>query len=771
MQGGRGCPAAQAAARPHNDQQVSRQGCRRTFFVADHPTAPSTSAPNFLLRQQARRFGQVAALALVAFLVLGVANLLRGNNDQGATLMAAALATGLALRLHERQRTANAAFALTATCTVVVFVTSWMGTGLMDTGNYAFPGILVLASLLLDRARFIASVGLVLLALGTLGAASMLGWRQWPGPAIGPWHLLDMAVITLTSAGVAALVVDEIRRAVDAMQLQQAALHQGTERLAASEARFRGLFETAPVGLARLDAQGFIVDANEKLCDLLGRERSSLAGLRPEQLCLAADWPQLRNALAQRGIPGIDPAALELRLTHADGHAMEVRINLTRRTNDYGHGYEHGHGNDGGNGHGDASHGTMLSVEDVTPHRRIRQLEHDKAAAEAMTRAQTEFLSRMSHELRTPLNAMLGYAQLMREDANVDGNAQLRHRLQVVEGAGWHLAAMINDILDLSRLQAGSLPLKPVPTALTPLLDEALAMMAGEAEAQQVVFERLDTPDAQLWVMADATRLRQVLANLLSNAIKYNRAGGWVKLGARRVVIHGQAHVELQVRDNGLGFSTTQLDHLFEPFNRLGREASAQSGTGIGLVITRSLVELMGGRLSVSSSEGQGSTFSVRLAVAEPRTPDTSAAAADTPAFAELAAAGYGERHVVYIEDNAVNGEIMLAILRTRPQIRLDLHADGEAGLAAVRAEPPDLLLLDLQLGRVNGLDILAALRADPRTAKLPVLVVSADVLPTTVAAVRAAGAQGFIEKPLDLAKTLQRVDAAFAADAPPVTA
>ncbi|HEV8689129.1 MAG TPA: PAS domain S-box protein, partial [Ideonella sp.] len=363
--------------------------------MSDHPTAPSTSVPNFLLRQQARRFGQVAALAFAAFLILGLANLWRGNPGQGGTLMAAALATGLALRLHERQRTANAAFALTLTCIVVVCTTSWMGGGLMDTGNFAFPGILVLASLLMDRARFIVCVGLVMLALAAFGGAAMLGWRQWPSPAVGPWHLLDIMVITLTTAGVAALVVEEIRRAIDAMQAQQAALHQSTERLAASEARFRGLFETAPVGLARLDAQGFIVDTNDKLCELLGREHNSLAGLRPEQLCLAADWPRLRNSLAQRDIPGLDPAPLELRLTHADGHPLEVRINLTRRS--IGHG--------GGQAHGDAAQGTMLSVEDVTPHRRIRQLEHDKAAAEAMTRAQTEFLSRMSHELRTPLNA------------------------------------------------------------------------------------------------------------------------------------------------------------------------------------------------------------------------------------------------------------------------------------------------------------------------------------------------------------------------------
>jgi signal transduction histidine kinase/ActR/RegA family two-component response regulator len=434
-----------------------------------------------------------------------------------------------------------------------------------------------------------------------------------------------------------------------------------------------------------------------------------------------------------------------------------VRINITRRE----HGVATGHHT----GEGDGTQGTMLSVEDVTPHRRIRQLEHDKAAAEAMTRAQTEFLSRMSHELRTPLNAMLGYAQLMREDARVQGDTQLRHRLQVVEGAGWHLAAMINDILDLSRLQAGKLPLKPEPTALLPLIEEARSMMAGEADSSQVTIEPLEAPDAaRLWVMADATRLRQVLANLLSNAIKYNRPGGWVRLAARRVMIHREAHVELQVRDNGLGFSAEQLDHLFEPFNRLGREASAQAGTGIGLVITRSLVELMGGRLAVSSSEGQGSTFSVRLAAAEPRAehapePPAGEALADAPRV------DYGERHVVYIEDNPVNGEIMLAILQARPQIRLDLHADGEAGLAAVRADPPDLLLLDLQLGRLNGLDILAALRADPRTAALPVLVVSADVLPATVDAAKAAGAHGFIEKPLYLADTLRRVDAVLSTE------
>ncbi len=735
-------------------------------MAAMSEASPTEDSLDLTGPQRLRQVRRLTAVVGGVFWALGLANLLRGEFGQSAVLLGAGVACALALWQRSEQRWPGQALALTVLSIAVIASCTWLGDGLFDSGNYAYPAVLGMASLVLGRRGFVGCTLLVALALGTLGWADTSGWHHWASPNGGWWHVLDMVVITAASAAIAGLIMLDMRRTMRDMQAHDAALRGANESLAASEGRFRELFETAPIGLLRLGADGRIAEVNGALAALLGREPAVLQSMRPQLLAHPEDWPRLREALDATG-PAAQPEALELRLSRTDGSHLRARVHLSPMTPLPGGG------------------GTLLSVEDVTQPHRIQQLERDKAAAEATTRAQTEFLSRMSHELRTPLNAMLGYAQLMREDAQAGGDAQLRHRLQVVEGAGWHLAAMINDILDLSRLEAGHLPLKLEAAALDPLVDEALAMIAGEAAPQQITLAREAAAEPGLWAMTDPTRLRQVLANLLSNAVKYNRAGGWVRLGLRALVSDtGEPQVEIEVRDNGLGFTPAQLEHLFEPFNRLGREASPRPGTGIGLVITRGLVELMGGALTVDSQPGEGSRFVVLLprVAAQVTPPDagaTIAALSTAPAGDALAApakdapaeparsATYGPRRVVYIEDNPVNCEIMRAILHSRPQIELQVHEDGEDGLAAVLAAPPDLLLLDLQLGATSGLTLLSALRRGARTARLPVLVVSADVLPATREAVLAAGALGFVAKPLSLADTLRAVDEVLADPGP----
>ncbi|MFO1338740.1 MAG: ATP-binding protein [Burkholderiaceae bacterium] len=722
--------------------------------------SPTEGSTHLSGSQRQRQVRQLTAVVGAVFWALGLANLLRGELGQAAILLLAALSSALALWQRTEQRWPGQALALTVLSIAVVASCTWLGDGLFDSGNYAYPAVLGMASLVLDRRGFAVCTLLVTLALGALGWADASGWWHWDPPASGWWHVLDMVAITGASAAIAGLIMLDMRRTLSDMRVRDIALRSANERLAASEGRLRELFETAPIGLLRLGADGRIAEVNGALAALLGREPAMLRHMRPQRLTHPEDWPRLHEALADTGRAPL-AEALELRLQRPDGGHLRARVRLGPMATSLGSGG-----------------GTLLSVEDVTQAHRILQLERDKAAAEATSRAQTDFLSRMSHELRTPLNAMLGYAQLMREDAQAGGDPQLRHRLQVVEGAGWHLAAMINDILDLSRLEAGHLPLKLEPVALDPLVDEALAMIAGEAAPQQIALARDASAEPGLWAMTDPTRLRQVLANLLSNAVKYNRAGGWVRLGLRALAPGGgdEPHVEIEVRDNGLGFTPDQLGHLFEPFNRLGREASSRPGTGIGLVIARGLVELMGGTLTVESEPGEGSRFVVVLprvaSAAPPASPDADAEAEPAaPAPATAASPAHdgpcGPRRVVYIEDNPVNCEIMRAILHARPQIELQVHEDGEDGLAAVLAAPPDLLLLDLQLGATSGLDLLAALRRGARTARLPVLVVSADVLPATREAVLAAGALGFVAKPLSLADTLRAVDEALA-DAEP---
>jgi signal transduction histidine kinase len=261
-------------------------------------------------------------------------------------------------------------------------------------------------------------------------------------------------------------------------------------------------------------------------------------------------------------------------------------------------------------GGGPRWHGYM---QDVTELRELEHARRDKAVAEAANRAKTQFLSRMSHELRTPLNAVLGFSQLLeidRADTLSDGQ---RRRVKLIREAGEHLLRMIGDLLDLTRIESGSLQVQLDAVPLGPLAEEAIDMLRPQAEAARVRLSlQVDGPG--LSARADRTRLRQVLLNLLSNAIKYNRSGGSVQLRiAPCAPIDGRAGLAIAVQDSGVGIDAQDLPHLFEPFNRLAQSRGAVEGTGIGLSVTQALVTLMGGRIGVTSQSGVGSTFQVTL--------------------------------------------------------------------------------------------------------------------------------------------------------------
>ena len=255
-------------------------------------------------------------------------------------------------------------------------------------------------------------------------------------------------------------------------------------------------------------------------------------------------------------------------------------------------------------------HGYM---QDVTELRALEHASRDKAAAEAANRAKTEFLSRMSHELRTPLNAVLGFAQLLEIDRNEPLSDGQRRRVRLVREAGEHLLRMIGDLLDLTRIESGSLQVQLDAVPLRALAEEAVEMLRPQAEAAQVQLT-LQLADSGLAARADGTRLRQVLLNLLSNGIKYNRRGGSVRLCiAAAPPADGQSWLSLSVQDTGIGIDAADLPHLFEPFNRLGQAGGQIEGTGIGLSVTQALVTLMHGRIEVSSRRGEGSRFHVLL--------------------------------------------------------------------------------------------------------------------------------------------------------------
>ena len=391
----------------------------------------------------------------------------------------------------------------------------------------------------------------------------------------------------------------------------------------------------------------------------------------------------------------------------------------------------------------------MVAVlEDVTEHLRLQEFERSLQRAEAASQAKSEFLSRMSHELRTPLNAMIGFAQLLGMPGGTELDSRQREWTTQIQHAGWHLLELINETLDLARIESGAVQLTLTPVALAPAIANCKAMVAAIAEQRGVTLTVVS--DAQLVaVLGDPTRFKQVLTNLLSNAIKYNKRGGGVTLSTR---LAGDGRAEIAVSDTGLGMTDAQMRSLFEPYNRLGRESSEVEGTGIGLVISRRLAELMGGSLSVSSRAGEGSTFTLRL---------PSAPAAALPSVpADLAGAvPYPPRLVHYVEDNQTNVMVMEGVLRQRPQIELLTSTLGLDALAAVRMRRPDLILLDMHLPDISGLELLRHFKADDDLAPVPVIVVSADATPAHIEQALTMGARHYVTKPFDLRDFLAILD------------
>jgi PAS domain S-box-containing protein len=379
---------------------------------------------------------------------------------------------------------------------------------------------------------------------------------------------------------------------------------------------------------------------------------------------------------------------------------------------------------------------------------RTAALAQAKDEAERANAAKTEFLSRMSHELRTPLNAILGFGQLL---GMSDLRGEDRGHVGEILRAGQHLLELINEVLDLATIEAGRIQLHLQPVPVHALADECLHLIAPVAAKADVRLSNDVSPSCgQAW--ADRGRLRQVLLNLLSNAVKYNRPGGCVSVGCRC----DDTVCELQVRDTGAGLTPAQVDRLFEPFERLGADRQGIQGTGIGLTVSRRLVELMGGEIDVASTPGEGSTFTVRL--------PGSGRGRDDSGFVPLADAGGAgtpaPRHatVLYVEDNAANRLLMQRLLEHLGGVRLRVAADADEALAIVQREAPDALLLDIQLPGTDGYALLARLRAAGCSA--PAVAVSANAMPADLERGRAAGFVDYLTKPLDIQRTLKVVAA-----------
>ena len=383
-------------------------------------------------------------------------------------------------------------------------------------------------------------------------------------------------------------------------------------------------------------------------------------------------------------------------------------------------------------------------------------LESASAVADKANHAKSDFLSSMSHELRTPLNAILGFTQLMESGAPAPTPAQKRNLAQILK-AGWYLLELINQILDLAVIESGKVTLSREPVRLLDVMLECRSMIEPEAQKRGIAmtFPSFDEP---VFVNADRTRVKQILINLLFNAIKYNSAGGTVTVAC---TLGAAETIRISVRDTGAGLTTEQLALLFQPFNRLGRDTGGEEGTGIGLVVTKRLVEMMGGTIGVESTVGSGSVFWVELASAD--APQLSAGPEPMSVPARVGAAGSEAiRTVLYVEDNPANLELVEQLVGRRPDLKLLGATDATIGIALARLAQPHAILMDINLPGLGGVEAMQILRLDPSTRHIPIIALSANAMPRDIERALAAGFFDYITKPIKVAEFMATVDAAL---------
>jgi PAS domain S-box-containing protein len=396
-------------------------------------------------------------------------------------------------------------------------------------------------------------------------------------------------------------------------------------------------------------------------------------------------------------------------------------------------------------------------TRDLTERKQVEEtLTKAKGAAEKANLAKSDFLSSMSHELRSPLNAILGFAQLMESDSTPVTPSQ-KSSIDEILRAGWYLLDLINEILDLAQIESGKLSLSKEPTSLAEVILECQAMIEPQAQKGHIrmTFPHFEFPR---FVLADRTRLKQILINLLSNAVKYNQAGGTVVVDC---TLSGPDRVRISVTDSGAGLPPEKLAQLFQPFNRLGQARGPVQGTGIGLVMSKRLVELMGGVIGVESSVGVGSVFWCELSSADaPRL----AAEAEEPAAVAHAQAQQGAplRTLLYVEDNPANLKLVEQLIARRPTMRLLSALDGNMGIQLARAHQPEVILMDINLPGISGIEALAILREDSATAHIPVLALSANAMPRDIERGLEAGFFSYLTKPIKVKEFMETLDTAL---------
>ena len=506
----------------------------------------------------------------------------------------------------------------------------------------------------------------------------------------------------------------------------------------------RSLIEASLDPLVTISSQGTITDVNEAFVQATGVPREQLTGSDFSNYFTEADkarisYQKVFNDAQVRDYP--------LAIRHTSGQVMDVLYNASAYKDDKG-----------------KILGVLAAARDITDRKRLYQelkkknieLESAKTIAEKANLAKSEFLSSMSHEFRTPLNAILGFAQLI-ESGSPPLTTSQNKRVKQILNAGWHLLELVNEILDLATIESGKATLSVEPVSVVEVMLECRTMVEPQAQERGIAmtFPLFDIP---CFVKADRTKLKQVLINLLSNAIKYNKPGGSI------IVECGQStanSVRISVRDSGAGLTSDQLAQLFQPFNRLGKESSGERGTGIGLVVAKQLVELMDGAIGAESIVETGSVFWIELCQSKAPLPvvrEAEPVALARPQVPEEMA----PRTLLYVEDNPANLELIEQLVARRNDLRLISAADGNQGIELARIHQPEVILMDINLPGINGVESMRILGRDPSTAHIPIIALSANALPSDIEMGLEAGFFDYLTKPIKVSQFMDVLDTAL---------
>jgi len=459
---------------------------------------------------------------------------------------------------------------------------------------------------------------------------------------------------------------------------------------------------------------------------------------RAQALSLELETPITAGfeALAFKASRGIEDI-YELTYIRRDGSNFPAIVSITALRDDY-----------------ETIIGYLLIGTDNSVRKQVEvDLNAAMAAAEKANLAKSDFLSSMSHELRTPLSAILGFAQLLESGTPQPTPAQRRSIDQILQ-AGWYLLDLINEVLDLAMIESGKLSLSLEPLALADVMHECRAMIEPQAQ-QRGILVNFPESDIPYFVKADRTRVKQVLINLLSNAIKYNRPGGSVVVECVEI---GSDRLRISVTDTGHGLNSDEMQRLFQPFNRLGQETTAEQGTGIGLVVCKRLVEWMGGVIGVESTPGAGSVFWIELTRTKQLQPPSGTAEPEADLSVAHNADASG-RTLLYVEDNPANLMLVDDLIARRPDIRLLSARDAVSGIEIARAVIPDAILMDINLPGISGIQALRLLAEDPLTAHIPVLALSANAMPRDIEKGLQAGFFRYLTKPIKVDEFMKTLD------------